>query len=234
LISSASPFAYSGRDLSGKVSIVRWAHESAASERRSFYLGRARVSESAVGELSQLSELSQLEVSDLQASLHLPGSSEDTGSSSLLPLNGSEASLETSAIPSAWLIGGESCIRSRFLGKTQDGLAYAVFWECGASHFNWHYNEDEFIVILSGGVFVTDEHGRERHYGPSDFVYFSAGSQANWRVPDHIKKIAILKSAVHQPAAFLLRAWNKLVKIAGLSPNAASKRDVIARHSQHT
>jgi uncharacterized cupin superfamily protein len=173
--------------------------------------------------------VSETEVSELEIGHASPVSLEDAVSGLSLDPDAAEGDLNTSSIPAAWLITGEDRTRSKLLGKTRDRLSYAIYWECGAAHFNWHYSDDEFIIILSGGVFVTDKHGRERHYGPSDFVFFPAGSQANWRVPDHIKKIAVIKRSIN-PVTLMLKVAMKLLAIAGLSRNAGSKDVVIAKH----
>lgn len=130
-----------------------------------------------------------------------------------------QTDLKTSLIPAAWLISGEARTRSKLLEKTHDGLACVMYWECGATKFKWHYSKDEFLIILSGDAFISDGGGGERHFGPSDVVFFPAGSDATWRVPDHVRKIAILRNSVHQPVAFMLKAWIKMVEMAGLSGN---------------
>src|SRR5579863_5089959 len=92
-----------------------------------------------------------------------------------------ETGLETSSIPSAWLLSGQGQTRSKLLGKTQDRLAYVMLWECGAVNFKWHYGKDEFFIVLSGDAFMEDKNGREIHFGPSDVAFFPAGSDATWR-----------------------------------------------------
>ena len=91
-----------------------------------------------------------------------------------------------------------------------------MLWECGASRFNWHFDKDEFAVIVSGDVFVSEDGAPERHFGPSDVVFFPAGTVVSCRVPDHIRKVAVLKRPVKEPVAFLVRAWNKFLAVARL------------------
>ncbi len=158
---------------------------------------------------------------DLKASFDVAEGFENAVPGLSLPRDIAEADLETSSIPAAWLLSGEARVRSKLLGETQDRLAYAAYWECGAAEFEWHYDKDEFLVILSGDVFVTDKKGRERYYGPSDFVFFPAGTHATWRVPNHLRKIAILKTPLNQPMAFMSRVWTKLLATAGLSGDSA-------------
>ncbi len=113
-----------------------------------------------------------------------------------------EADMETSSIPSAWLLSGQAQTRSRLLGKTHDRLASVMLWECGAANFNRHYRKDELLIILSGDAFVADKTGEERHLRPSDVVFMPAGSVVTWRIPYHVKKIAIVKTSISPPIAF--------------------------------
>jgi uncharacterized cupin superfamily protein len=160
-------------------------------------------------------------VSELKLSLNVAGSFENAAGGFSLPRDFAQADLETSSIPAAWFVSGQTRTRSKFLGKTRDRLAYAVYWECGAANFKWHYDKDEFLVILSGDAFVTVENEPERHYGASDFAFFPAGCDTTWHVPDHVRKIAILKTSVNRPVATALKAWSKLLEKLGLSAAAA-------------
>ena len=128
-----------------------------------------------------------------------------------------ERDMVASLIPAAWLISGQPVTWSEFLGKTQDHLAYAMLWQCGAASFKWHYDKDEFLIILSGDAYATDESGVECRYGPSDVVFFPSGSVVTWRVPDHLRKVAILKRHVSQPLSFVVRAWTRVFGRSGVA-----------------
>jgi uncharacterized cupin superfamily protein len=132
-----------------------------------------------------------------------------------LPSDTAEPDLKISSIPSAWLLSGQAQTKSRLLGKTQDRLASVMLWECGAANFNRHYRKDELLIILSGEAFIAGKNGGERHLGPSDVVFMPAGSVVTWHIPDHLRKIAILKTSISPPIAFILKAWIKLLELAG-------------------
>ena len=125
--------------------------------------------------------------------------------------------LEPGTVPAQWMLGGQPQTRSKLLGKTPDGLAFVMLWECGAVSFKWHYSRDEVFIGLSGEAFMIDERGGERRFGPGDVAFFSAGSDATWRIPDHFRKVAFLKDPVWPPVALGLKAWNRLLQMAGLS-----------------
>jgi uncharacterized cupin superfamily protein len=137
-----------------------------------------------------------------------------------LPSDIAEPDLKISSIPSAWLLSGQAQTRSMFLGKTRDRLASVMLWECGSANFNWHYRKDELLIILSGDAFIADENGGERHLGLSDVVFMPAGSVVTWRIPDHLRKIAILKTSISPPIAFVLKAWIKLLELAGAATDS--------------
>ena len=92
-----------------------------------------------------------------------------------------------------------------------------MLWECGAVSYKWHYSEDEAYIVLSGEGFMIDDRGVERRFGPGDVAFFSAGTNATWRHPDHFRKVAVLKRPIWPPLGFGLRAWSKLLHMAGLS-----------------
>jgi uncharacterized cupin superfamily protein len=121
-----------------------------------------------------------------------------------------------SLIPPSWLLSGEPVTRFKLLGKTKDKLSYFMVWECGAATFHWHYGKDEFLTIISGEAFLKQSDGAERHFKVGDTAFFPAGSLATWRVPNHVRKIAVLKPAIRYPSAFLARAWMKVLLIIGI------------------
>lgn len=126
------------------------------------------------------------------------------------------ASLEPAPISSDWILAGRPEARSKILAKSQDGTSYIMVWECTAGRFNWHYHEDETVVVISGEVFVTDDKGEERRLGQGDMGFFPAGSSATWRIEDRIKKVAVLRKDLPFSVGFGVRAWHKLLRVAGV------------------
>jgi uncharacterized cupin superfamily protein len=125
------------------------------------------------------------------------------------------------AIPAGWVLSGSPMTKCKILGKTQDRMAYAMLWECEAVTFEWHYEKDEAFVVLSGEVFITDELGVERRFVAGDVRSCEAGTTLRWRVPHHVRKIAVLKEPVWLPFAMALKALNRLLSTIGLSAKSA-------------
>lgn len=126
------------------------------------------------------------------------------------------AALEPSSISPDWILAGTPEARNKVLARSQDRTSWIVVWECTAGRFNWHYNEDETVVVISGEVFITSEKGEERRLGQGDMGFFPAGSSCTWRVDDRVKKVAVLRQVLPPPLGIGVRAWHKLLRVLGL------------------
>jgi uncharacterized cupin superfamily protein len=124
--------------------------------------------------------------------------------------------LEPAPISPDWILAGTPEARSKILAKSHDGTSCIMVWECTAGRFNWYYNEDETIVVISGEVFITNDQGEERQLVQGDMGFFPAGSSCTWSVTDRIKKVAVLRKDLPLPLGFGVRAWHKFLSIAGL------------------
>jgi hypothetical protein len=124
--------------------------------------------------------------------------------------------LEPAPIAPDWILAGTPEARSKLLAQSRDRRSSIVVWECTAGRFNWHYSEDETVVVISGEVFITTEKGEERRLGQGDMGFFPAGSSCTWRVNNRVKKIAVLRKNLPFLLSIGVRAWHKLLRIAGL------------------
>lgn len=126
------------------------------------------------------------------------------------------ADLGPSPITPSWILAGTPEARSKTLAISDDRTSCIMVWECTAGRFNWHYDEDETVVIISGEVFVTTESGEERRLGEGDMGFFPAGSSCVWRINDRVKKVAVLRKDLPPLLGIGVRAWHKLLRIVGL------------------
>jgi len=115
-----------------------------------------------------------------------------------------------------WVLNGSPLTRTKQLLRSRDYTSNIVVWECSAGSFNWHYNQDEMVVIVAGEVFITNEKGEERRLGPCDMAFFPAGTVVKWRVPQCVRKVAIVRETLWWPAGFALKAYKKLLRMVGL------------------
>ena len=124
--------------------------------------------------------------------------------------------LEPAPISPDWILAGTPEARSKMVVKTRDRTSSITVWECTAGRFNWHYSEDETVVVILGEVFITTEKGEERRLGQGDMGFFPAGSSCTWCINDRIKKVAILRKDLPPLLGIGVRAWHKLLRTVGL------------------
>src|ERR1700740_199313 len=90
------------------------------------------------------------------------------------------AALDPAPISPDWILAGTPQARSKLLAKSHDRTSCIMVWECTAGRFNWHYSEDETVVVISGEVFIANGEGEERRLGPGDMGFLPAGSSCRF------------------------------------------------------
>ena len=138
---------------------------------------------------------------------------------------------ESQPFPRKWVLDGSPAAKSKILARSSDSTANVEIWECTAGSFRWHYDRDEVIVVISGEAVLLNENGTERRFAAGDVGFFPAGTDCNWRVDDHLRKVAILKENIWGPLGFALKGWSKLSRVASgfvsnlkPEPNRAPRR----------
>nr|WP_314070253.1 cupin domain-containing protein [uncultured Roseococcus sp.] len=86
-------------------------------------------------------------------------------------------------------------------GSVQSG----IFAAHGPSTFNWRFAVDEAIYIHEGEV-TLDYMGSTFTARPGDTVFFRAGTNATWTVPQYVRK----SWTIHQPNR-ATRLWRRVV-----------------------
>jgi uncharacterized cupin superfamily protein len=138
---------------------------------------------------------------------------EDALSKSIVITSAGTGGIKPSPVTPDWVINGMPETRSKELARSRDRTSYAMVWDCTAGRFNWHYNRDETLVVLSGEAFVTDEKGQEHRIGAGDVVFFPAGTSSKWHVPEYIRKVAFLRHTMPRPMGLAVLAWNLFLRL---------------------
>jgi hypothetical protein len=60
-------------------------------------------------------------------------------------------------------------------------------WTCGASTFDWHYEQPETCYLLEGRVTV-EAGGQSVSFGQGDLVVFPQGLACVWKVSQPVRK----------------------------------------------
>jgi len=115
------------------------------------------------------------------------------------------------------VLSGVPITRTWKVLRSRDLTEDVLVWECTEGCFECHYSQDETVMVVSGEVFITDQTGEERRLGPGDLGFFPAGTSCVWRVPDRVRKIAVLRECWWRPLGFGLKVWKRLLRTAGLS-----------------
>ena len=129
--------------------------------------------------------------------------------------------LELAPITPDWILDGTPEARNKTLAESRDRASSVVVWECTAGRFNWHYSDDETVVVISGEVFITTMEGEEKRLGPGDIGFFPSGSSCTWRVNNHVKKVAVLRKEMPPLLNIAVRAWHKLFRAMRLRGQSA-------------
>jgi uncharacterized cupin superfamily protein len=104
-----------------------------------------------------------------------------------------DAELAPNPINPDWIIEGNAQARAKRLAESADGTSSVMAWSCTPGRFEWHYEVDETVHIISGEVLVTDEKGAIHRLGPGDMAFFPAGSHSVWQVTKPVRKLAVCR-----------------------------------------
>lgn len=97
--------------------------------------------------------------------------------------------------------------------QSSNGKLFVAYWSASAGRFTWDYTDiNEVITILEGEAFVKTSDQVTHHLTPGMTLVFGEGEFAEWRVPQYVRKLAVVQSA---PRTFLQRVRDKLEKLMG-------------------
>ncbi len=125
-----------------------------------------------------------------------------------------DAGARTQPVSPACVVQGTPVMRTWNVVRSHDLTSDVVVWECLAGTFECHYRQDEVVMVVDGEVFITDETGVERRLAAGGLGFFPAGTSAVWRVPERVRKIAVLRETMARPMGFGLKVWKRVRRIA--------------------
>ena len=101
--------------------------------------------------------------------------------------------MEPADLPADWILEGSPSPRMRMMTCSQDFTLMSGIWHCSAGRFYFHYNSDETVHLISGGVTVTVD-GHSERLGPGSSAFFPRGIVALWEVDDHVHKYFVQRT----------------------------------------
>ena len=70
---------------------------------------------------------------------------------------------------------------------SKKGIFSWPIWTCGASEFDWEYEQQESCLLLEGEVEVSSDIETVR-FSAGDFVVFPRGLKCSWKVIKPVRK----------------------------------------------
>ena len=102
------------------------------------------------------------------------------------------ASESETARPSR-VLEGDPVTRSQNLYTSADERFFAGIWESTPGKWRVRYEEEEFCVILSGRIVLTDESGAAERFGPGDAFIIPAGFSGIWETVEAVRKLYAIR-----------------------------------------
>ncbi len=125
--------------------------------------------------------------------------------------------LKACPINPQWIRDGNPVARASLMFSSADGWFYTVMWDCSPGKFEWFYDQDETLHLLSGYMILDEGLPTERHVRSGDNVFFPAGSSARWNVVEHVLKVANVRRPIPGPLIYLLNIV-RFIKNRGRRP----------------
>jgi uncharacterized cupin superfamily protein len=133
---------------------------------------------------------------------------------SVIRMRAAEVILNPSPIYPDWVLEGKPLARNQVLSRSEDGTSTTFLWDCTAGRFNWHYDVDETLYIIEGGVVVKDDAGT-RILSVGDTIFFPAGAHAEWHVENYVRKIAFCRKPLPRMLVLAKRGFGRVKRIMG-------------------
>lgn len=128
----------------------------------------------------------------------------------LVALRLADVELRDDPIRPEWILDGEPRARSTVWVTSTDTTTSSFVWDCTAGRFRWHFTEDETLHVIEGSVTVRVDGQEPVTLGAGDAALFRAGTWAEWRVDDYVRKHAVLRLPAPRPAVWLSLAARRL------------------------
>jgi hypothetical protein len=129
--------------------------------------------------------------------------------------------LDPEPILPEFILSGSPVARSKKVATSPDWTSSTVVWDCAPGSFRWHYDKEETIYVLEGEAFMMNENGTERRFAAGEVGFFLAGFTCDWRITKHFRKVAVVRTPFWGPIGFSVKAWKKLMVMAGISKRSA-------------
>ena len=92
------------------------------------------------------------------------------------------------ALPADWVLEGTPDARGAVISRSDDSRIIRGVWECTPGRFNWVFNYDETLVVVSGRATVELDTGEHLELEPGVMAFFGRGHDSTWTVHETLRK----------------------------------------------
>ncbi len=124
-----------------------------------------------------------------------------------------QVDLQPAPINPDWVKRGNPTARNHLLSRSDDTTACTLVWDCTPGEFEWQYDTEETIHILSGQIVLDDGTQPPRRLGPGDVVFFPAGARVHWTVEEHVRKLAFFRRTMPRPLTLAIGVYRWLQRL---------------------
>jgi uncharacterized cupin superfamily protein len=140
--------------------------------------------------------------------------------------------LTLAPIEPSWIIEGNPVAKNKVLSQSADRTASTIIWECSDGKFEWHYDNDETILILEGSIVLHNSEMMPTRFGPGDVVFIMRGAKVFWDVEGYVRKLAFCRRTQPPIIGLMLRIASRAkrsltslatVLVPGIERNVATR-----------
>src|SRR5215212_4227308 len=103
--------------------------------------------------------------------------------------------LPSITLPQHEILEGVPDPGGQFTAESADGKASAGFWSCDVGRYQFHFDYDEFVYVISGEVTVTDlATTTSQTLGAGDTGFFPQGVTTIWQVTRRLTKYFVARA----------------------------------------
>lgn len=121
-----------------------------------------------------------------------------------------DLALRPSPIEPSWIKEGNPEAKSAEIARSKDGTASTLVWECTPGRFDWFYDLDELIHLVSGSIVVSADGMEPTRFGAGDVLFFAKGAHAHWVVEETVRKVAFCHQVQPRMVGLALRVVSKI------------------------
>lgn len=109
--------------------------------------------------------------------------------------SGAGAEPDIAAIDPEKVISGEPIATTENVYTSEAGSFFSGVWSSSEGKWRVSYDEEEFCILLSGRVELTDAEGKSETFSAGDAFVIPAGFEGTWETLSPVRKLYAISDA---------------------------------------